>query len=132
MGSNNLIDEIKDEQSNSSIKFIFLKEIPKNELFRIKVHNNILISLLKHYLKNYFEITNDNIELYYNKKELLDTKSLISYNINKNHYVEVIVRATKIVDEKDKNNTVQKLLMKKIKMKNKKMKLVKQLANNKI
>ena len=106
--------------------------IHKNELFRIKIHNNILISLLKNYLKNYFEITNDNIELYYNKKELLDTKSLISYNINKNHYVEVIVRATKIVDEKDKNNTVQKLLMKKIEMKNKKMKLVKQLANNKI
>ena len=94
--------------------------IHKNELFRIKVHNNILISLLKNYLKNYFEITNDNIELYYNKKELLDTKSLISYNINKNHNVEVIVRATKLLMKKIKITRIQKLLMKKIKMKNKK------------
>ena len=91
LGENNRIDEIKDEQSNSSIKIICLKLIHKNELFRIKVHNNILISLLKNNLKNNFEITNDNIELYYNKEELLDTKSLISYNINKNHNVEVIV-----------------------------------------
>ena len=59
LGGNNLIDEIKDEKPNLSIKIIFLKVIHKNELFRIKVHNNILISLLKNYLKNYFEITKD-------------------------------------------------------------------------
>ena len=105
MGSNNIIDEIKDETPNLSIKIIFLKVIQKNELFRIKAHNNIIISLLKNHLKNYFEITNENIELYYNKEEPLDTKSLISYNINKNHNVEVIVKDTKTVDEKYKNIT---------------------------
>ena len=47
LGDNNLINENNDEQSNSSIKIISLKLIHKNELFRIKVHNNILISLLK-------------------------------------------------------------------------------------
>ena len=103
LGSNNLIDEIKDETPNLSIKIIFLKVIHKNELFRTKVHNNILISLLKNNLKSNFEITNENIELYYNKEELLVIKSLISYNINKNHNVEVIVTDTTIVDEKDKN-----------------------------
>ena len=61
LGSNNLIEEIKDETLNASIKIIFLKVIQKNELFRIKAHNNIIISLLKNYLKNYFEITNENI-----------------------------------------------------------------------
>ena len=105
LGGNNLIDEIKDEKPNLSIKIIFLKVIHKNELFRIKVHNNILISLLKNNLKSNFEITNENIELYYNKEELLGTKSIISYNINKNHNVEVIVKDTKTVDEKYKNIT---------------------------
>ena len=62
LGSNNLIEEIKDETLNASIKIIFLKVIQKNELFRIKAHNNIIISLLKDNFKNYFEITNDNIE----------------------------------------------------------------------
>ena len=108
MSDNNLINENNDEQSNSSIKIILLKLIHKNELFFIKVHNNILISLLKNYLKNYFEITNDNIELYYNKEELLDTKSLISYNFNTNDNVEVIVRTTKVVDEKENNITETK------------------------
>ena len=51
LGDNNLINENNDEQSNSSIKIISLKLIHKNELFRIKVHNNILISLLKNNLK---------------------------------------------------------------------------------
>ena len=99
MGSNNLIEEIKDETLNASIKIIFLTVIHKKERFQIKVHNNIIISLLKDNLKNYFEITNENIELYYNKEELLVIKSLISYNINKNHNVEVIVTDTTIVDE---------------------------------
>ena len=119
MGSNNIIDEIKDETPNSSIKIIFLKVIQKNKLFRIKVHNNIIVSLLKNHLKNYFEITNENIELYYNKEGILDTKSLISYNINKNHNVEVIVTDTKIVDEKDKNITDTKIIDEKNKIKNK-------------
>ena len=74
-------------------------------MFRIKVHNDILISLLNNYLKHYLEITNKNIELYYYKEELLDIKSLISYTINKNHNVAVIVTDTKIIDEKDKNIT---------------------------
>ena len=51
LDDNNLITEDNDEQSNSSIKIISLKLIHKNELFRIKVHNNILISLLKNNLK---------------------------------------------------------------------------------
>ena len=51
LGDNDLINENNDEQSNSSIKIISRKLIHKNELFRIKVHNNILISLLKNNLK---------------------------------------------------------------------------------
>ena len=47
LGDNNLITESNDEQSNASITIISLKLFHKNELFRIKVHNNILISLLK-------------------------------------------------------------------------------------
>ena len=35
----------------------------------------------------------------------MDIKSLISYNVNKNHNVEVIFKKTKIVDEKDKHIT---------------------------
>ena len=77
--------------------------IHKSELFRNKVHNNILISLLKNNSKNYFEITNNNTELNYNMEELSDTKSLISYNINRNDNVEVIFRITKVVDEKKKS-----------------------------
>ena len=79
---NNLITEKNDEQSNLSITIISLKLFHKNELFRIKVHKNILISLLKIKLKKHFKITKDIIELYYNKDKLLDTKSSILYNIN--------------------------------------------------
>ena len=77
-----------------------------NEIFRIKVHNNILISLLKRKLKKkHFKITKDIIELYYIKNELLDTISFISYNIKYNDNVEVVVRTTKVVDEKGINIT---------------------------
>ena len=79
--------------------------IHKNKLFHIKVHNNILISLLKNNLKNHFEITKDNIELYYNNNELSDTKSLSSYEINYNENVKVVVMTTKVVDEKEINIT---------------------------
>ena len=47
LGDNNLITENNDEQSNSSKTIISLKLFHKNELFRIKVQFNILISLLK-------------------------------------------------------------------------------------
>ena len=104
LGDNNCITENNDEQSNSSITIISLKLFHKNELFRIKIYTNILISLLKK-LKKHFEITKDIIELYYNKNELLGTKSFISYNINYNDNIEVVVRTTKVVDEKEINIT---------------------------
>ena len=40
----------------------------------------------------------------------MDTKSLISYNINKNDNVEVVVRTTKTVDEKENNITQTKVV----------------------
>ena len=40
----------------------------------------------------------------------MDIKSLISYNINKNDNVEVIVRTTKVVDEKKNNITETKVV----------------------
>ena len=79
-----------------------LKLIHKNELFRIKVQLNILISLLKKQLTKHFNITKD-IKLYYNNNELSDTKSLLSYNINYNENVQVIVITKKGDDEKDIN-----------------------------
>ena len=96
---NNLITKNNDEKSNSSITIISLKLYHKNELFRIKVQFNILISLLKQ-IKKTLRNTKDIIKLYYNKNELLDTKSLISYNINYDENVEVVVMTTKVVDEK--------------------------------
>ena len=102
MGDNNLITENNDEQSNSSKTIKYLKLFHKNELFRIKVQFNILISLLKKQLKKHFNITKD-IKLYYNNNELSDTKSLLSYNINYNENVQVIVITKKGDDEKDIN-----------------------------
>ena len=55
---------------------------------RIKVHSNVLISLLKNNLKNHFDIPNATIELYYNNEELLDIKT-VSYNIKNNIDLEV-------------------------------------------
>ena len=43
----------------------------------------------------------------------MDTTSLISYKINKNDNVEVIVRTTKVVDEKENNITETKVVDKK-------------------
>ena len=40
----------------------------------------------------------------------MDTKSLISYNINNNDNVEVIVRTTKFVDEKINNITETRIV----------------------
>ena len=105
LGNNNIIEKVKDEKQKPSIKIIILKVVHKNKLFRIKVHSNILISLLKQYLKNYFDIPNETIELYYNNEEILDIKTLSSYNINKNNNLEV-------------KGWIQKLLRVNIKMKN--------------
>ena len=77
LGSNNIIEKVKDEKQKPSIIIIILKVVHKKELFRIKVHSTILISLLKHNLINYFEIPNETIELYYNNEELLDIRTLI-------------------------------------------------------
>ena len=55
---------------------------------RIKVHSNVLISLLKNNLKSHFDIPNATIELYYNNEELLDIKT-VSYNIKNNIDLEV-------------------------------------------
>ena len=84
--------------------------VHKKELFRIKMHSNTLISLIKNNLINYFKIPNETIELYYNNEELLDIRTLSSYsNKNKNN-LEVKSR-------------IQKLLRIRIKMKNLKSKV---------
>ena len=103
MGDKNLLNDNKDEQSSSSKRIISLKLFYKNELFRIKVQFNIVISLLKQQLAKHFNMTTDIIKLYYNNNELSDTKSLKSYNINYNENVEVVVITKKIDDEKDIN-----------------------------
>ena len=103
LGDNNLITENNEEQSYSSKTIISLKLFHKNELFRIKVQFNIVISLLKQQLTKHFNITKDIIKLYYNNNELSDTKSLKSYNINYNENVEVVVITKKVDDEKDIN-----------------------------
>ena len=77
IGNNNVIGKIKDEKQILSNKILFLKVVYKNEIFRIKVNNNVLISLLKTNLKNYFEIPNERIVLYHNNEELLDIKSVL-------------------------------------------------------
>ena len=102
LGDNNLIIENNEEQSNSSKTITSLKLFHKNELFRIKVQLNILISLLKEQLTKHFNITKD-IKLYYNNNELSDTKSLSSYEINYNENVQVVVITKKVDDEKDIN-----------------------------
>ena len=102
LGDNNLITENNEEQSNSSKTIISLKLFHKNELFRIKVQLNILISLLKKQLTKHFNITKD-IKLYYNNNELSDTKSLSSYDINYNENVHVVVITKKVDDEKGIN-----------------------------
>ena len=43
LGSNNIIEKVKDEKQKPSIIIIILKVVHKKELFRIKVHSNILI-----------------------------------------------------------------------------------------
>ena len=103
LGDNNLLSENKDEQSSSSKRIISLKLFYKNELFRIKVQFNIVISLLKQQLAKHFNISTDIIKLYYNNNELSDTKTLKSYNINFNENVEVLVITKKVDDEKDIN-----------------------------
>ena len=102
LGDNNLITENNEEQSYSSKTIISLKLIHKNELFRINVQLNILISLLKKQLTKHFNITKD-IKLYCNNNELSDTKSLLSYDINYNENVQVVVITKKVDDEKDIN-----------------------------
>ena len=103
MGDNNLLNENKDEQSSSSKRIISLKLFYKNELFRIKVEFNIVISFLKQQLAKHFNISTEIIKLYYNNNELSDTKTLQSYNINFNENVEVRVITKKVDDEKDIN-----------------------------
>ena len=43
LGSNNILEKVKDEKQKPSIIIIILKVVHKKELFRIKVHSNILI-----------------------------------------------------------------------------------------
>ena len=66
------------------------------------MHSNILISLIKNDLLNYFKIPNETMELYYNNEQLLDIKTLTSYNINKNNNLEVKVTDIKTDENKDK------------------------------
>ena len=72
------------------------------------MHNNILISLIKKNLINYFKIPNETIELYYNNEHLLGFKTLTSYNINKNNNLKVKVTDTKTDENKDKNEESKK------------------------
>lgn len=74
-------------------------------MFRIKVHSNILISLLKTYLKNKFHIPNASIIFYHNNEELLDIKSVLSYNIKNNIYLEVKCNDAKTIEGINLKNT---------------------------
>ena len=46
LGNNNIIEKVKDEKQKPSVTIVILKVVHKKELFRTKVHSNILISLL--------------------------------------------------------------------------------------
>ena len=65
---------------------------------RIKVHSNVLISLLKNNLKNHFDFPNATIELYHNNEELLDIKTVLSYNIKNNINLEVKYNDAKTIE----------------------------------
>ena len=53
-------------------------------------------------------IPNKTIEFYYINEELLDIKTLSSYNINKNNNLKVKVTDTKTDENKDKNKESKK------------------------
>ena len=98
IGNKNVIEKIKDEKRILSKKGLFLKVVNKNEMFQIKVNNNVLILLLKTNLKNHFDIPNESIVLWHNIEELLDIKSVLSYNIKNNIYLEVKYNDAKTIE----------------------------------
>ena len=71
-------------------------------MFRIQVHDNVLISLVKNHLKNHFDMPNATIRLYHNNEELLDIKTVSSYNIKYNINVDVKGNDAKTLADKDK------------------------------